>query len=194
MELYLIKQISELPTELFLDLKESLNTINIPINDLVYLDSGFNGVAFSFQDDIVVKLTHDLNEKDIAVKLLAKSNCPFAKIHHVFSFEKFSVIVQEKLDTHSFLNSEIFKIAESCVDNIDGIFTQIMLDERVFYLATEHLNKREFSLMEIFIEECKKLNIELYELTGTEKNDFHLYNLGYKKDGSLSAFDHSVLY
>lgn len=171
-------------------LKTTLSSYNIEISDLEYIDSGCFGSAFSSIKDetIVIKFTKDLNELEIANKLKGNKTSYFADIYQVLYFSDFGVIIQEKLDVKSFKDSEEYKITSTIV-NFEFLFCELLINENVFYLATENLDQQDFFIVSDFIDWCRDINIKLYDLTKTEKNDVHLNNIGYKKDGNLAFLD-----
>ena len=164
------------------------NELNIDIDKVRFISSGFFGNAYSF-DDKVMKITSDLNESKMISDILKskKDNKSIVKYYGIWRYKSkrtFSIIIMDK----------VIPLSEKVKDNInlfnfvtDTIFRNwgfLKYDEYISSIESKYTIKKTF--MKNIINDIWKCYSNLKHLPTL---DFHIYNLGYSKNNDLVIFD-----
>ena len=168
----------------------------VSVKSLKFLGSGNNGEAFhspNENDQIVIKVTTDLEEIKLAQLLKGEHFEGVADIYEVFQLDKdHGIIIVEKVLIDDFIKNSVYFITEVSGDR--GFMAQDLIKE-------DHLEDILSPCEKFFLNEpCDSQSAEmlkaaflakkeLMSVKHCEPEDLHFFNIGMRKNGSFVFFD-----
>lgn len=181
---------------IFMAITHLFEKYDLKAGDLEFVGSGNYGSAYADKNkDLIVKITNDDTEIMIAKSLIGHENNYIADIYGVYDLnEKYSLIIQERLNTDNTVLHEARLHLLDILDEKNVCFQEIIKGEFIEDILKEDLFLGEWCFDYCFkiINDAYSAFAELKAIIDIESDDFHLFNMGIKKNGNIGFFDQTI--
>lgn len=168
------------------ELENYLKLLHIEFTQLSYLGCGDFGEAYSLGNDKVVKITTSRSEYDIALQLLNKKLPGLIKFYEAkpignnFRY----LLIGDEVDTDYSIGDDLYRV--ELILSTQGLSIEDIgnFDERDYDNSEGDLDSHIVKFMDeldTIFRSCRNLDIR--------QPDINYGNLGYDKNGVLTAFD-----